>query len=118
MSLKIKTTNKTEIFDIGDDAKLHYRYLDPLEQMRFMRSYGRNAKMTEEESVEMSYDLMLKMVTGWEGIENEKNNKPIKFKTELIKILPMPIILNFITLIISPIFTGIVKTAKLNKTEN
>ncbi len=109
MSLRIQKVRKDKIFDIGSGAKLHYRFLDPLEQMRFMRNYGRNAKMTEDESMKVSYDLMLEMVTGWEGVINDDTDRPIKFKTELIEMLPMAAIVNFITVIITPLFEGIGK---------
>ena len=118
MSLKIQKVKKVKYFDIGDGAKLHYLYLEPLEQMRFMRGYTHLGKMTRDRSEQMSFDLMLKMVTDWEEVINEADDKPIKFKKELIKMLPMSVILNFITVIITPLFEGIGKKQKESKSGN
>ncbi len=118
MSLKIQKVKKDKVFDIGDGATLRYQYLKPLEQMRFMRSYTHLGKMTEDQSMQMSYDLMKKMVVGWKGIINEDDDKPIKFEKKLIEILPMPAIFNFITKIITPLFAGIGKGQKESNLEN
>ena len=111
MSLKLQNTKKNKVFDIGDEAKLHYRPLTPLDQMRLLRKNMRNGKIAQDQIFEMAYDFMGLMVVNWEGIVNEEDNKPIKFEKELIKILPLEVAISFVTDVVNPSFEGLIESA-------
>ena len=111
MSLKIQNTKKHKTFDIGNEAKLHYCLLTPLEQMRLLRKNMRNGKIEQDQIFEMAYDFMAVMVVDWEGIVNEENDEPIKFKKELIKILPLEVAIDFVTNVVNPSFEGLIDSA-------
>lgn len=112
MSIKIQNIKNNRTFDIDSEAKLHYHYLDPLEQKRLLFSNMRNGKIDQDRMFEMSYEFMELMLTGWEGILDEDNDKPIIFKKELIKIIPLEIAIDFVVKAVIPSFEGLIKSAE------
>ena len=112
MSLKIQSVKNRKIFEIDDEAKLHYHLLDPLLQMRSLRKNMRNGKIDADQMFEMAYDFMELMVDDWEGILNEDDDKPIKFKKELVKILPLDVAIKFVTDVVTPLFGSLIESAE------
>ncbi len=112
MSLKIQNVKNLKIFEIDDEAKLHYHLLDPLLQMRSLRKNMRNGKIDADQMFEMAYDFMELMVDDWEGILNEDDDKPIKFKKELVKILPLDVAIKFVTDVVTPLFGSLIESAE------
>ena len=111
MSLKIQNAKNLKVFEIDSEAKLHYHLLDPLLQMRSLRKNMRNGKIDADQMFEMAYDFMELMVDDWEGILNEDDDKPIKFKKELVKTLPLDVAIKFVTDVVTPLFGSLIESA-------
>jgi len=112
MPIKIQNTQTSRVFKIDDETKFHYHILDPLVQKRLLFANMVNGKIDQDKRFEMSYDFMESMLTGWEGIIDDDTDKPIKFKKELIKIIPLEVAIDFVVEAVIPSFKDLIGSAK------
>ncbi len=112
MSIKIQNPQTNRIFKIDNETNFHYHILEPIIQKRLLMANMVNGKIDQDKIFEMSYDFMELMVTDWEGIIDDDTNKPLKFKTELIKIIPLEVAVNFVMEAVLPSFKDLISSAK------
>ncbi len=111
MSLKIQNIQTDRIYDVQDDVKFHYRVLEPIVQKRLLFANMKNGKIDQDRMFEMSYEFMELMLTNWIGIVDDENEKPIKFKKELERPIPLEIANDFVVAVLIPSFQNLITSA-------
>ena len=111
MSLKIQNIQTDRIYDVQDDVKFHYRVLEPIVQKRLLFANMKNGKIDQDRMFEMSYEFMELMLTNWIGIVDDENEKPIKFKKELVRIIPLEVAIDFVVAVVIPSFQTLITSA-------
>ena len=107
MSLIIQAKEKS--IEIAG-AIFTYRPLPFLEQKRMLLKYTINGEFDDKDSLDMGYDMMKKMITGWKDVLDEDKN-PIEFDAEIIKYFDVEMALEFMTEVIMPSINKITEEA-------
>ena len=90
MSIKIQIEKTVKI----SGAIFTYKKLPFLEQKRILLKYTEKGKFKDEDSLNMGYEMMEKMITGWSDVIDEDKN-PVEFNVEIIKYFDVEMALEF-----------------------
>ena len=112
MPIKIQNTQTDRVFKIDDETEFHYHVLEPIIQKRLLFANMVNGKIDQDKIFDMSYDFMELMLTDWKGIIDDANDKPIKFKKDLVRIIPLEVAVDFVVEAVIPSFESLVGSAK------
>ena len=105
--IHVKTQQEIKKFVIEESIFL-YKDLNFLEKRRILFPHLLNGKLTQENSFEFMYEVVSKIITGWENVLDENDN-PIEFKKEYLKGLDPKPVYAFFDAVVTPMYKEIIQ---------
>jgi hypothetical protein len=83
LQVSVEDLSKSKVY-LDEGSFIYVRPMTHDELASFSPKYQKKGKMTDEDSVKLTFEILERCIEGWEGLF-DTNGKEIPFKRELIK---------------------------------
>jgi len=116
MPLKVTLPDKPYRYEL-EGSTIIYKKLPFLEKKRILFKHMVNGTIPTEDSLDLGYDVMRAMITGWEGVVDEDGND-IAYDASYIEGIEPDSAMKFLDEVIMPDFNKMAEAAKKQEKAN